>query len=397
MARLALLALAVLLARKFGPEDYGAFTFGSGAALLAAQVGVLGWPMLMNRLIPGMLKERDWGLLKGLRDAGDVVVLVAGLAFTALLLGLAVLFPHLGIGFVLGAVLVIPFAFGVLRRQQLASLRRPAWGLIMDQGFGAILTIAVLLMIGMGTITEVTLFFGGAVLLGTIIATVMVRRLLPAEVAKATRRVQFRLWMGMALPMLVGMSSKLLMNKTDVLMLAPLSDMHETGLYGAAFRITYLLTFPQVVMMSVVTPMLSEAFTHGRTDDARRLVRAALLFAFVTAVPLSVPLIFFPEWVMTGLFGPQFADAAPVLVLLTIGQLAASLSIPFQSSLTMGGREKVYGVLNLSALAVHAAINLALIPLYGAVGAAIATLFIALVLLVSQILLNRPVLIKGRL
>lgn len=394
-SRLGLLLLAMLLARRFGPAEYGVFTFATGAALLASQLAVLGWPMLMNRLIPGMMKDRDWAGLKGLRDAGDLVVVVAGLGAAALLLLLAWLSPGLATGFALGAALVIPFGFGLLRRQQLAAVRRPAWGLMMDQGFGAILSFVILLVIGLGSITEATLLFGGGVLLGIAIGTVMFRRLLPADVGGAARRVDFWQWMAIAFPMLVGMSAKLLMNKTDILMLAPLSDMHETGIYGAAFRITYLLTFPQIVMMSVITPMLSEAFAHGRMQQARRLVRTGLLFAVVTAVPTSIPLILFPETAMALLFGARFAEGAPVLVLLTIGQLAASLSIPFQSTLTMGGREKVYGTLNLSALAVHAVINLALIPYYGAVGAAVSTLAVALFLLVSQIVLNRPILARA--
>jgi O-antigen/teichoic acid export membrane protein len=389
MARVGLLILAVVLARRFGPQGYGTFTFATGTALLVAQFSVLGWPMLMNRLIPTMLRERDWGALKGLRDAGDAIVLTSGVTAAIILAGVSWLVPHLRLGLLLAALLVLPFSFGILRRQQLAAVRRPALGLLFAQGFGAILTVMILLVMSGGVIEDAVVMFAAAIGLGILITTMIFRRQLPTELAAAERETEIRRWMSIALPMLVGLSSKLIMNKTDIVMLAPLSNLHEAGLYGAAFRLTYLLTFPQVVMMSVMLPLFSEAFADGRRQQVKRLLRTALLFATATAVPTSLLLVLYPKPIMTGLFGGEFGDAASSLVLLTIGQLATSLSIPFQAILTMSGRERVYGGVNLFALGLHVALNLLLVPLYGATGAAGSTAAIAIMLLLAQIALYR--------
>lgn len=388
-ARLGLLVLAVVLGRQFGPTDYGAFTFATGVALLAAQISVLGWPMLMNRLIPEMLRDKDWSALRGLRDAGDAVVIGCSLLAVGVLLALSQIEHELGLGFLLAAVLALPFATSILRRQQLAALRRPAIGLLFDQGFGAILAAAFLLLFGVGSIVEAVLVFAAGLVLGNLFTFVQVRRLLPAEVSTAKRKVHFGKWMALALPMLVGMSSRLLMNKMDVLMLAPLANLYESGLYGAAFRITFLLTFPQVVMMSVVTPMISEAFAHGQHRRITRLVRGAMLFAAFTAIPAGALLVIFPEFIVTRLFGAEFAPAAPSLALLAIGQTVTSLSIPLQALLTMGGRERHYGALNMAGLIVHALLNLVLIPRYGAIGAAFSTAAICVMLALGQMALNR--------
>ncbi len=233
--------------------------------------------MLMNRLIPGLLKDRDWDRLKGLRDAGDAVVLIAGFASAAFLVVLAFLFPRLGLGFLLGAALLIPFGFGLLRRQQLAAMRRSAWGLMMDQGFGATIAVAVLLTFGIGSMTEATLLFGGAVLLGIDGRNGDV----PAPAARRAGRRHPAHRFSAADGHGAADAGRHVVQAADEqdrrADAGPLSDMHQTGLYGAAFRLTYVLTFPQVVMVGVVTPLLSEAFTHGRMGQARRLVRGALL------------------------------------------------------------------------------------------------------------------------
>jgi O-antigen/teichoic acid export membrane protein len=393
-ARVGLLLLAVVVGRRFGPAQYGAFTYASGVALLGAQFAVLGWPTLMNRLIPELFRDADWSRLRGLRDAGDAVVL-GGSAAVALMLGAAAWYmPNLRTSFLLSVLLVPPFSFAIMRRQQLAAVRRPALGLMFDQGLGALIAVAIMLASGGGeSIAGVVAIFSATITISVVIATTMFRRLLPRDIEGARRRVELNLWMGMAFPMLIGMSARLIMAKTDILMLAPLSDLHQTGLYGAAFRLTFLLTFPQVVMMSVVMPMISEAFAHRRYQQVSRLARGASFFALLSAIPTSLPLILFPVPILTILFGAQFAAAGPALVYSTIGQLATSLSIPAQSLLTMGGRERAYGMLNLGGLALHVLINLVLIPQYGATGAAISTMIVAVGLMLGQFVLNRRLLV----
>jgi O-antigen/teichoic acid export membrane protein len=389
VARVGLLALAILIGRRFGPEDYGVFTFATGVALLVAQIAVLGWPMLMNRLIPEMLRDKDWSALRGLRDAGDAVVIGCSLLGAGLLLALSQLGGRFDQSLLLAALLAVPMATSILRRQQLAALRRPAVGLLFDQGFGALIAALFLLLAGAGTMLEAVLVFAGGMVLGNLITFVQVRRLLPSEVSTAKRKVRFGPWMALALPLLLGMSSKLLMNKMDVLMIAPLSNFNESGLYGAAFRITFLLSFPQVVLMSVVTPMISEAFANRQYARITRLVRGAVAFAALTAIPPGLLLAIFPEMVLTLLFGPGFEAAAPSLSVLAIGQTISSLAIPLSALLTMGGRERQYGALNAGALVLHAALNFILIPAYGATGAAVSTATVYGLLALGQLILNR--------
>ena len=393
VARLGLLVLAIAIGRSFGPADYGAFTFANGIATFLAQLSVLGWPMLMNRLIPEMLRDRNWNALRGLRDAGDAVVIGCSLLTAGVLLVAALLEEKYSASFLLAALMIVPFASGGLRRQQLAALRRPAIGLLFDQGFGALIAGTFLFVFHVGSILGAVIVFVAGMILGNLITFLQVRRLMPAEVSTATREVHLKKWMGMAIPMLVGISSKLLISKVDVLMVAPLGGLYESGLYGAAFRITFLLTFPQVVLMSVVTPLISEAFAREQHERVTRLVRGAMTYAMLTAVPPALVLILFPKFVIVTVFGAKFAPAAPSLMLLAIGQTVASLSIPLQSLLTMGGRERQFAALCMITFVFHAAVNFVAIPLAGATGAAAATALAYIVIALGQVTLNRKYLL----
>lgn len=389
LARIGLLLLAIIVARNFGTSDYGAFTFATSTALIVAQVAVLGWPILMNRLIPEFVRDENWGALRGLRDAGDWLILSTGVIGSLILWLLVRVTGQLGSGFLLSAILVIPFAFAIMRRQQLTAVRLSALGLLFDQGFGALIAAGVLFAIGVSSIEEAVAIFAGAMMLGIVITTVIFNRRLPAQVRSATRDVQFWTWTKISIPLFVGMSAKLLMNKADILMLAPLAGLHESGLYGAAFRITFLLTFPQMVMMTVLTPLISEAFAKGEEHKIKPLLRMGLWAAAATAIPASLPLILFPGPIMAFLFGEAFREAAIPLALLTIGQLASSFASPMASLLMMGGREKAYGTLNAVGFGCHILMNFALIPLYGAVGAAISTMVVSLLLWAGQMYLKR--------
>ena len=390
MGRLGLLALAVVVGRSFGAEDFGAFTFATGLALVAGQLAALGWPALMNRLIPKFREEQDWAALRGLLRGGNFVVLGASVAASAIIFGVSLLGGELATSLRYAALLIPPFAFCILRRQQLAAFRKAHFGMLLEQGFGAVCTVLVFLILGGMALQATVITYAAATLLGTLIAALLVHRLAPGEIRGQTPRYHIRAWMALSLPILIGMSSKLLLGKTDILLLAPLSDLQETGLYGAAYRITYMLSFPQVVLMTIVTPALGEAFAKRKAGQVRRVVRLSLAFTAVTVLPLLLGVVLFSESILRIVFGEEFTGASLSLQLLVVGQAASCFAMVFASMLVMGGREKAFAGWNALMLAANITLCVILIPLYGAVGAAMATAGVAVTMLIGQIWLARP-------
>ncbi|MEH6683729.1 MAG: polysaccharide biosynthesis C-terminal domain-containing protein [Qipengyuania sp.] len=383
-ARLSLLVLAIIAGRTFGPAAFGTFTFATGAALVAAQLAGMGWPHLMNRMMPRLLIKQDWGALRGLLRGGFSVVLASSLLCSIAFHASSYLAGDLSLSFTLAALLVPGLALCILRRQQLAALRMPQVGMLFDQGFGAFLVVVALLVLGSLTLFQLTAFYAAATLLGVLISTLLLKRILPSETFRVKPKIAWKAWMLTAMPIMLGMSAKLISAKVDVLLLAPLADLTETGIYGAAWRLTYVLTFPQVVLMTLVTPALSNAFTDGDMARAHRVMKLSLLFTALSSVPLAAAILFAAEPIMALVFGSEFAEGAGPLRILALGQTAASFSMVFASILVMGTREGAFAVVNVTALAVVVILCLALIPIYGGMGAAIAVASTAAVSLVIQ-------------
>jgi O-antigen/teichoic acid export membrane protein len=377
IAKGAALIMGLLLARHLGPEGYGLFTFAVGAALIGARLGGLGWPSLMLRLIPPMRITNDLGQLRGVLRLADWVGLLGGIgvaaAFVAMDLALNKTNP-LAPGLMLAAVLVPAMVFRSLLRNQLAGLGAPSYGIAVDALLPPTLMLVPLIYWGANaTAPNALLVYGLISMFAVTFGVFWRRRHVPLTLAQAIPVTHFRAWMAIALPALVGMSAKLLMSKTDVLMLAPMAGLIETGVYGAALRLTVLQTMPIVVLSTVLSPRLSQAFAQGRTAQLRRLFSIGLGLAIAASVPLALVLILAGPAIATLLLGLDYFAIGPVITPLAVAQCGAALGIITTSFLIMTGRERAFGLFSAVALGVNIALNAAMIPSLGASGAAIAT------------------------
>lgn len=389
LSRFGALVLGILMGRSAGPEGYGIFNFVTGVAIFGSQVLALGWPETMNRLIPSFAADEQWHLLRGIYKAGSVVMFLTGALGAIVLLVAAQFWPRLAMSLYLSAFLLPLMTFVLLRRQQLGAVGRPALGLLFDQGFGAIIVSLVILATGPMSVTVAILLYGAAIVAGLAITTLAIRHWLPHQTWTARSTTRYRSWMVMAVPIMVGSTSRQLLFRTDVLLLAPMSTLREVGLYGAAFRLTYMLTFPQAIMMMVITPMFAQAFAVRNVLRVRHLLTIAYAMTIATSLPFVLGFVAAPTLIMRTLFGAGFSSAGPLLVVLTVGQFAASLAIPSMSLLTMGGKARSFAMWNAICFIGNAGICMMIIPRFGAMGAAASTCLASILQFLGQIVLSR--------
>lgn len=392
LAKFAQIAMSILAARLLQPAGFGIFTFSLGVGLLGGRLGGLGWPVLMNRLVPKYRVDENWSDLRGLVRAAHMTVIAGAVLCSLLCAGIALWVgpeDRLYSGLLLGAFLIPIMAFRSLYRNLLAALRIPQKGIMVDELLPAafmVLALVFLMQTTLNTQTAVVWYLaasGTAVLTGAF----WIWKNLPIELGTVLPDYsKFRLWMGIALPALIGMSARLLMNKTDVLMLAPLGTMEDVGYYSAALRATYVQTAAVVVLSTVVTARISEAFAAGREKQGKRLFFGALAFALACSVPLAIPLIFWDNWIMTTFFGDSYELGAPVLQILAISQIGAAVIIPASSLMLMTGRQARFGQMTTGALVANICLNIVLIPKMGATGAALATCISILSLATFQLM-----------
>ncbi|NIZ10951.1 polysaccharide biosynthesis C-terminal domain-containing protein [Pseudooceanicola sp. HF7] len=387
-ARFAQLGMAVLLARRFGPEGYGLFTYALGLGLLAGRLGGLGWPTLVTRFIPSYVAGQDWNGLKGLLRAAYPVAITAALICSVLLVALAYgLGPEhkLFTGLVLGAILIPMMSLRSLVRNMLAGYRRPSVGIAVDELLPPLLICLLVVVLNIQSASTAVYAYAISSLIAVGYGLFCMKGSHPAELAQAAPHYRMRLWMGIALPALVGMSAKLIMNRTDVIMIAPLSTLEEVSLYGVALRVTFVQTFPLVVLSTVLSPQISSYISSGRMKKAEQLFYGSLLFAFLLPGGITIGLIGFSEQIMFWIFGNDYVTAAPTLRILAIAQISACMGIPSTSFMLMNGYQKSFGVMTIIALVLNIGGNYLLIPHLGSAGASWATLTSATLLAIMQI------------
>ena len=379
IGKLAQVMLSVLAARLLQPAGFGIFTFALGVGFLGGRMGGLGWPILMNRLIPKYRIEKDWARMRSLVHAAHMVV-AAGTVFGAIFcLGLAFWVGRdneLFLALLLAASLMPIMGFRSLYRNLLAALWVPQKGIMVDELLPAVLMVLFLVCLLHTSLSPQVATIGYLLASGIAVlaGAFWIWKKLPSQLSTAlTDYSNLRVWMSVALPALIGLSSRLLMNRTDVLMLAPLGSVEDVGYYGAAMRITYVQTAAVVVLSTVITARLSEAFAAGRERQGKRLLFLAFGFALSISMPFGILLVSFDDWIISGLFGDSYLPGGPVLQILAISQIGAAISIPASSFMLMTGRQVRYGQITTLGLVANVLLNAILIPQMGATGAALAT------------------------
>lgn len=386
-----LFGMQIVLARALGKEGYGVFSYAVALAGVLAAIVPLGWPTALMRFIAQYREQGQWNLLRGaVRRAYQITALTTMLA-TLLLWATSYLMPiPTGISTsVRFAALLLPFlAFVSLRRKALQGLQKVRLSIIPEDILLPILVIAGVFVLAVSNPSSALLIYACAGFVAFIVGSYWLRQSMPGDAGDMQPEYRTRAWMTVALPMVFGGFSQVVMNRTSVLMLGALSGADTVGLYASANRIAMLSTFVLVAASTMAAPMMAAAYHGGRTAEIRRVLRGAMLFSTIGALPLLVAAIFFPQFLL-GFFGTEFVDGANILRVLAAGQFFNAVTGPIGFVLLMTGRERTFALTTAIVATATVAGNLVVIPAYGAIGAAIVTGVSVVFLNTWQYLLSR--------
>ena len=114
----------------------------------------------------------------------------------------------------------------------------------------------------------------------------------------------------------------------------------DTGLYRVAMQVAALLQIVSTTIFSVYSAQISAAFHAHERQTAARLARSAFRVSMVAAIPLAVAILVGGELLLAQI-GPEFTDAMPLLIILTLGQFAYAVFGPPGMVLAMSGHERI--------------------------------------------------------
>ncbi len=175
-------------------------------------------------------------------------------------------------------------------------------------------------------------------------------------------------------PMAVSAVAFLLIQSLDILMLSSLSNYETVAYYGVAVKLTTLVSIVLTSVNAVIAPRIAEFFTARNREALNTTIQKATQLVFVITAPMILVLGIFGITILK-IFGEGYEAANWALVILLAGQAVNTLCGSVGVYLNMTGKQKIFQVILLSALAINVALNFILIPEYGMNGAAIATAF----------------------
>ncbi|MBE9167455.1 oligosaccharide flippase family protein [Pleurocapsales cyanobacterium LEGE 06147] len=159
----------------------------------------------------------------------------------------------------------------------------------------------------------------------------------------------------------------------DKTMLASMSTLAATGIYGSAYR---FIDVGSIVLFSLFSASYPKFFRHGASgiggsfNFARRLLPFILSFGIVSLIGY---LVFAP--LVPVILGDEYTEAIAALRWLAPLPFIAAFQFLAADTLTGAGFQKVRSAVQVSAAVLNAGLNIWLIPLYSWQGAAWATLF----------------------
>jgi O-antigen/teichoic acid export membrane protein len=371
--------LFVLLAHAMNRADYANFAYARSWILFAAPILTVGLAFSANKFLPAYFHQNNMKSVRGyIRFGISCISLAACILFLLALFCGKVLAAFGGVRFALMAVLscaglaVLQFLFNVDR-----ATYATRWANVPR-----FLGMPLLLLLGVGawTLTGVRL---GAVcvmllfLISVAVSVVFQFAILnfgPGESPLSGKaRFERRLWLSVAIPVLLTSSANDLLRQADMLMVGLVASKEAIAHYHAANLLSNFLSIIFAATHAVAIPRVSQELAAGRIDQAERHLGIANLLAIIGtgAVAIACGVVAVP---LLRVFGPDFVSARYAFYILLLAQLSISALGMSMSALLVAKRERLALITVLCAVPVHVCLVFVLFKVFGMTGAALACL-----------------------
>lgn len=370
----------LVVARLLGAGSYGTYVYTLALVGVAGVFSRFGFDVAATRFVATYHEQQQFGLLRGFLRFSSQCVFWGSAAIAAMLLA-ALYFlrdridEELLTALALGAPLLVTLSVLQLEQGMLYGSRRVVHA---ELPLNVVRPLAVMLLAGVFSWAAIQANAGTA-LFWTLLATtgalafshLLVRNTLKGDIGNVTYAGQRRHWLKTSGAMVLTAAASIVLARTDIVMLGAMVSKAEVGQYGAALRLAGLLLFFLLAVNSILGPMV--AGLHARKDNRQlqRLVSFASQSIFMASLLAAIALVVFGKYLLQ-LFGPEFATAYPVLVIMLAGQIVNAFAGPVVLLLNMTGHQGDAARTLILSAALNVLLNAVLIPRYGALGAAVA-------------------------
>jgi O-antigen/teichoic acid export membrane protein len=235
-----------------------------------------------------------------------------------------------------------------------------------------IISQVILIILGL----EFVGLVGGAAI-GSLAAALIGLRLSPFGVSKP-RKVHFkRLLEFTQYTFFQGLAERVYAN-VDTIVIAAFLGNSAIALYNIPYRLTLALDVFSSSIHSSTLPEISTEASNGNTERVRVLLKDAMIFSTILAIPATVGVLLLAEQIIVTLFTDALAAGTTVAIIAVAIQIPDGLRSVFSSTLLGVDRPDLTLRSNLLLITINIVLDLLLVPTIGIEGAAIATLIAVL-------------------
>jgi O-antigen/teichoic acid export membrane protein len=197
-------------------------------------------------------------------------------------------------------------------------------------------------------------------------------RMWPPQVSQQPAILHSREWLFTGVPLMFTLVLNLVLSQTSPILLGFLSDAKSLGLFAAAFRVAYLLTFFQAAVNFIISPIIARLYANGEKERLQHLLTSSVRITFLAGLVTALLFIFGNQFILS-VFGKEFLPARVALIIMTLGYLCDIALGSTMTLMTMTGFQKALAnILGIFTI-INIALNLLLIPVWNFTGAAIAS------------------------
>lgn len=362
---LAGLVSAPILAHALGVDGRGEVAAATAPFLLVSTLATIGIPEAATYFI-----ARDERAMRAVRRRALLLLLATGVVATLVAFVSA---PYLAgaqadLSYLisLAALAIVPTVFVGLLRGVAAGLG--LWTAVaLERALGPLLrlgAILALVLTGNLNVVSATLSIVLAPVAGGLVYFMVRKKLERGEVDPSP---PYGAIVGYGARVWIGSVAGVLLMRVDQVLMVPLSNTYELGLYVVAVTISEL---PLVVNTAVREVMFASDARSTANESLTRAARVSFLVCFGIAAALGATSF----WWVPILFGADFAASIPTMLVLL---LAVVIGVPGSiagSGLSARGYPQLRSYSLVIACAINVIVVVLAVPLMGALGAALATL-----------------------
>ena len=380
-----------LVARLLSPEETGLFFLALSLVTVAAVIADFGFGKTLLRIIPDAVSTGDEARallhIRHVFIAATITIVVTALVLISPFgLWLAEKLSH---GLVLGELMPLVALWLVITvvLSLLAETCRGYHQIAAAIFYGGALTglgniLLVTLALALAWYSSLTIDLRQLVILFICSGSVLVLfaslklqrklRLSTSRLNNGNSRSVKSLFV-LAWPFWISSMAMILMTHAEIWILGYLRPPEEVAAFGLVARLALLVSFPLIIVNSVLPPIISELYASDDIKKMERMLRGSAGITTLASLAVFFVLLISGDWLPRFLFGEYFSGNWNIMMVLAAGWLFHVWAGSGGFVLSMTDNQKSGMIINVTAGSLTLLAGLWLTEQYGGLGMAVAS------------------------